>query len=361
MTTSPRKTNLRTLTFWLLFIVVAGGSVGVGWGVFGNWPEQRVPAKSHSQPVPARRGVGAIGRLEPGWKLLQITTASVADGARLQSLLVDEGSEVNPGDVLAVLDTRERRVAALREAEAQVLVARGKLSLVKLGAKPDELLAQSAVIAQLKATFQSAEADLRRAEVLREKKVNTEADFDLERFEFEVARQKLLHAESTLAAMKTIRPEDVAVAEAELLKAEAVTARQAEELEATSIRAPIAGRVLKVHVRAGEKVGESGILELGNTAEMHAVAEVYERDIHRVKIGQTAAVWVQSSQTELSGEVVRVGWMIGRKSVLDNDPIKDTDARVVEVRIRLDAASSEQVTGLSHVRVEVRIEAPGDD
>ena len=99
------------------------------------------------------------------------------------------------------------------------------------------------------------------------------------------------------------------------------------------------------------------VMAAGGDAEMHAVAEVYERDIQRVKIGQNATVWVQSSQAQLSGEVVRVGWKVGRKSVLDNDPIRDTDARVVEVRIKLDAASSELVSGLSNARVEVRIES----
>jgi len=41
--------------------------------------------------------------------------------------------------------------------------------------------------------------------------------------------------------------------------------------------------------------------------------------------------------------------------VLSNDPVDDTDARVVEVRIRLDKPSSERVAGMSYARVEVVI------
>ena len=55
--------------------------------------------------------------------------------------------------------------------------------------------------------------------------------------------------------------------------------------------------------------------------------------------------------------MVHVGWQVGRRVVLDNDPVKDTDARVVEVRVKLDPAAAERVARLSYARVEVRIDA----
>jgi HlyD family secretion protein len=153
-----------------------------------------------------------------------------------------------------------------------------------------------------------------------------------------------------------VRPEDIALAEAELAKAEAGVACAEVDLEATNVRSPIAGRVLKIHSRQGEKVSERGIAEIGDTNDMQAVAEVYERDVPRVQIGQRATVRVQSLPGELPGEVVQVGWQVGRRVVLDNDPVKDTDARVVEVRVKLDPAAAERVARLSYARVEVRID-----
>ncbi|MDX1944081.1 MAG: efflux RND transporter periplasmic adaptor subunit [Pirellulaceae bacterium] len=148
-----------------------------------------------------------------------------------------------------------------------------------------------------------------------------------------------------------------AVAAAILLLAAGV-ARAEADLRGTQIISPIAGRVLKIHARPGERIGELGLAEIGDTAAMHAVAEVYERDVPRVRIGQPAKVKVQSLPGELPGQVLHVGWKIGRRVVLDNDPVKDTDARVVEVWIELDSASSQRVAGLSYARVEVRIDAP---
>ena len=39
--------------------------------------------------------------------------------------------------------------------------------------------------------------------------------------------------------------------------------------------------------------------------------------------------------------------------MLTNDPVSDTDARVVEVRVDLDAAHLERVARLSNARVEI--------
>jgi HlyD family secretion protein len=88
---------------------------------------------------------------------------------------------------------------------------------------------------------------------------------------------------------------------------------------------------------------------------MHAVAEVYEGDLLRVRVGERARVTLESSGEVLAGVVVEVGHVVARKAVLSNDPVSDTDARVVEVRIRLDQADSRRVERLSNARVGVLI------
>ncbi len=85
---------------------------------------------------------------------------------------------------------------------------------------------------------------------------------------------------------------------------------------------------------------------MGNTSVMYAIAEVYEADVGRVRVGQSARVRVSSLSGELTGEVEHVGWMVGRKVTLNNDQIADTDARVVEVRIRINAADAPRVAPL---------------
>jgi HlyD family secretion protein len=106
-------------------------------------------------------------------------------------------------------------------------------------------------------------------------------------------------------------------------------------------------------------VGDKGVLELGNTAQMHAVAEVYEQDVGRVKVGQTAKVRVPTLGAQMTGEVVRKDLIVSRKVIFSNDPVADIDARVVEVWIRLAPKDSAQVAGLSNARAEVVIAVEG--
>jgi HlyD family secretion protein len=120
------------------------------------------------------------------------------------------------------------------------------------------------------------------------------------------------------------------------------------------VRSPVDGQVLKIHAREGERVGADGIVEIGATGSMYAVAEVYETDVGRVRVGQRARVSSPAFERALAGSVERIGLRIGRLDVLGTDPVADTDARVVEVEVRLD--EPEPAARLTNLRVDVLFE-----
>ena len=134
---------------------------------------------------------------------------------------------------------------------------------------------------------------------------------------------------------------------------QAQTQRARAELDLAVVRSPISGRVLEVHARQGERVGPDGIAELAQTDAMYAIAEVYETDVTRVRVGQRATVTSPALVKPVHGTVDRVGLKIGKKDVLNVDPAARTDARVVEVRILLD--DPEEVAGLTNLEVDVAI------
>lgn len=142
-------------------------------------------------------------------------------------------------------------------------------------------------------------------------------------------------------------------AEAAVRAARAVLEAARAQLELAVVRAPIAGRVIEIHARAGERVGAEGVLELGRTDEMFAVAEVYETDIGGVEIGQRAVVTSPALDAPLEGTVDRIGLKVGKLDVLGTDPVAKTDARVVEVEIRLD--DGDRVSHLTNLQVEVAL------
>jgi HlyD family secretion protein len=141
----------------------------------------------------------------------------------------------------------------------------------------------------------------------------------------------------------------VDIAQAELAAAQA-------QLDLDVVRAPVSGQVVSIHTRRGERVGPDGLAEIARNDEMFAVAEVYETDIRWVKVGQPATVRSPAFKSDLTGKVDRVGLKIGKQDLIETDPVARTDARVVEVHVKLD--DSAKAAGLSNLQVEVLIE-PG--
>jgi HlyD family secretion protein len=169
--------------------------------------------------------------------------------------------------------------------------------------------------------------------------------------------QQIAAAKATLAKIAEVRPVDVAGAQAELARAQA-TARQSQaELNEAYVRAPISGEILKVHTRAGESPGDNGIVEMGQTSQMVAVAEVYESDVRKLRVGQPATIKSESGAftQNLKGTVKEIGLQIGKQDVLNTDPAADSDSRVVEVKIAIDPTDSNVVKGLTNSKIAVTI------
>ena len=131
-------------------------------------------------------------------------------------------------------------------------------------------------------------------------------------------------------------------------------ARAARDL--ARIVAPIAGTVLKLHARPGERVPEDGLLELADLSALDVVAEVYETDLPRVRTGASAQVFVPGTDRAFAARVVDVGWRVGRQSVLSPDPVASIDSRVVEVRLRLDASANDVLRRRTNMQVQVSIQ-----
>lgn len=123
------------------------------------------------------------------------------------------------------------------------------------------------------------------------------------------------------------------------------------------MKAPISGRILKVHAKSGEVVSTAGIVEIGNTSQMCAIAEVYQTDIHKVRLGQKAIITSTAFSKKLSGTVSEIGLLVDRQSILSINPGADTDRRVIQVKIHLDnPADSQLIAGLTNLQVDVAIQ-----
>ncbi|WP_446859833.1 ABC exporter membrane fusion protein [Phormidesmis sp. 146-20] len=344
--------------------------------------------------APTVETVSALGRLEPEGEVIQVFAPTSSEGARVESLRVSNGQRIRQGDVIAVLDSYKRRQASLQEAQEQVSVAQAQLGQVEAGAKSGQIRAQARVVDRQRvelqteseaqeATIARLEAELRNAQLenrrhqrlyaegavsasLRDSKqlaADTvrqqlnEAQVNLSRIQ-RSRQQQISEAQATLDQIAEVRPVDVKVARSRVAEAQARVSRTQAELDLATVRSPQAGQVLKIHARPGELVGSEGIISLGQTQRMVAVAEVYELDINRIRAGQAATVISKNNAFPdvLHGKVVEVGLEINKKDVLNTDPAAQFDARVVEVKVLLDEASSRRVAGLTNLSVQVSLD-----
>lgn len=167
--------------------------------------------------------------------------------------------------------------------------------------------------------------------------------------------QQVDSASATLDRIAEVRPADIQAAEAEVASAETTILKTQAELEQAYIRAPRDGTVLKLNTREGEKIAAAGLLDMGQTQTMTAIVEVYESDVRRIKIGQSAKVISTAVSDELQGTVREVGQKVLRQNVINTDPTTNTDARVMEVRIELNPDSSQKVKQFTNSQVTAKI------
>lgn len=256
------------------------------------------------------------------------------------------------GEKQAQQATINRIVAELKDAQTncqryQTLHADGAVS----AQDRDSVCLQADTTQQ---RLQEAQANLNRIVSSRSEQIN-EATANLNRTINTVERQ-IEESQASLQAISEIRPVDIQLAQAELSSAQAAVRQAQADLELAYVRATQPGRVIEIHTHPGEMIDPQGIVELGQTQEMRVTAEVYDSDVLKIRPGQTVNITSDALPQTLQGTVEKIGLKVKQQSALEIDPTQNVDARVVEVEIALDPASSELAAGLSNLQVLVEIE-----
>jgi HlyD family secretion protein len=366
-----------------------------GGGLFASGaldaPLASIEPASGGQAAPSapasRIAVAALGRIEPESEIIDVA-APIID--RLDRLVVVEGDLVRAGQPLGYLGVHDERRADRDEIAAELAEARRRLAAeTALGEAEIRAAAVKVAevgeiyplrIAMLEAKVRSLEVQLvNNLDILNSRRELFESNMGPRRAfadQRTIVRQNeedLSMARAEIAQLRASMRIDGEKAAAELARAKAALGRATaavavESLEKklelaearlaqAEVRAPIDGRILKVLTRPGERKVDSPILKMGNTARMHAVAEVYETDVRFVREGQRASVRSPALSRALTGKVVKIGNLIYKNDVLDVDPAANTDRRVVEVRIALDDGG--EVARLTNLTVDVVIDVTG--
>lgn len=169
----------------IAFVPVKLGIATVAFAISKLQQSQVSAPAPVTQKPPKINAVSALGRLEPRGEAIQLSAPSSSfalAGARVAQLMVKEGERVRSGDVVAVLDNRDRALAAVDKAKEDVKVAQANLAKVKAGAQTGEIEAQQATIARLQAELAGQQQTLQAA-IARIKAEQRNAAINLQRYQ----------------------------------------------------------------------------------------------------------------------------------------------------------------------------------
>jgi HlyD family secretion protein len=395
----PGRVGLPLAVSLLLNAALLGGLLYLFFGRPATGPvgtSGRAPV-----PVAAVESIEALGRIQPAGGVVSVFGLP---GERIAELKVNLGDPVTAGQELAVLSGAEERKRSLAALDAQIAEAKALQTAIQtaqaariadlkvetaqaIRKAQGEIQALDARIAGLKAQAEQARAERQRlAEVER----GGVAVSEQERAQADLLVTQAEQGLAAAAAQRSAAVEQVRTApEAEGSKGAAITAeaRRAlaqvplasleasravaeQKLRDAAVRAPVAGRVVKLLTHTGDTLTQQPVLQIAATEAMAVLAEVYESDVARLREwlakapGNRIAVEVDArvigGEAKLTGTTTaaQIAPMIARNTVFALGPREDADRRVVEVEVHLDPAASKTVADFIGLQVRTRFLAP---
>lgn len=290
------KTFWRTPWFWTLLLLAA-------FSLYALHTRRQGPliAVETASIGPLLANVVATGRLA--------TPSRVVIGTEIVGTL--EARYVEPGDKVEV----GQRVARLRAEEAEARLAEAEAALAQLvqRTRPE---AQT-LLAETRARHAQAAREAERLRGLAAQKLVATERAEQAAEALSIAEATLRRAELQAAALS---PEG---ADTRLLEARVASARAT--LARSEIRAMVAGTVLRRLAEPGDVLSAGrGIVELARTGDTEVIAQLDERNLDRVALGQQALLSPDAFPAlRLNAQITEIA------------PAVDVQTGTVEIRLRL--------------------------
>jgi len=222
----------------------------------------------------------------------------------VREVLVQEGDKVVAGQVLALQEDDDARLSRNRVA-AQLQQAEAQLPILEV------------------------QYDAAKREEARLLRLTTEEAASAQAYEQaqDGTKQLLAQLEAQKSAISLVR---------------AQLAQANFQVELHTIRAPADGTIVRRYANPGSGASTfsvTAMFQLQPAALRIVRAEVEERSINAVKIGQKVEIVPESDQqAKYPGEVIRIAAVMGARKLRSDDPSERADERVVEVVVNAEAA-----------------------
>jgi len=317
----------------LALVAISFGGVSV-W----KWRSVRKPTAPPAAPPTAdfAHTVSAVGLVEASNENIEINTTV---SGLVMRVYVKAGDHVKAGQPLFSLDDRDLR-AEVSARQAALEVARSRLARLEQAPRPEEIPPAQARVREAEAALADAVVQQKLIESVTDRRAVREEDLQRRRVAVTAAEARLEEAKAALALLRAGSWEpDIKIARSEVANAEAQVKRVETDIERLTIRAPGAGEILKVDVRAGEyaQAGElpRPLIVMGDTSRLNVRADVDESEAWKVKAGAAAEAAERGNSThKASLEFVRFEPYVVPKKSLTGESTERVDTRVLQVIYR---------------------------
>lgn len=223
-----------------------------------------------------------------------VTVSSKVSG-EIKKILFDEGQLVKEGDTVMIID-HETLQFQLDQAEAGVETAKAQLSLLKKGAREEDISQAEEAVNQAQVNFDLAKKDNERMEKLLAVKSISQYQYDNASAKFELTQAQLKSAKENLAKLKNFaRPEEIQQAEANLKKQIAAADLLRKNIRDSYVESPINGFIVNKYFEKGETVTQmSSLFKVADLRTVDLKIYVSEEELGSVKLGQTADISIDA-------------------------------------------------------------------
>lgn len=236
-----------------------------------------------------------------------ITVSSKISG-EIKSILFDEGSKVQAGDTIIILDN-EIYLLQLKQAEALSLISEAQFQLSKKGARSEDIAQAEALLNQSEINYQQAKKDKERFETLYATNSVTNKQYEDVLLKFKIATEQYYAAKENLNKVKNFtRPEELKQAEGKFIQAKANEELIKKYIRDSYVTAPSDGIIAKKFVEKGESVTQmSSLFKISDLSNVELLIYVSEEELGKVKLGQKAEIFVDAYKDKsFSGEVIYI-------------------------------------------------------
>lgn len=294
---------LRRSRPWLIAIALGGV------GLFG-WQKLRPKPEPKLQPAVVREVTG-LGRLTPegGLVNLSIPAGSVGGSEVVDRWFAAEGNAVKKQQLLVRLSSWQQLQASVAETKAQLRASQALLpSLVFSQGRARELFRDGGI-----------------------------------------SEQELGEVQSNVISKR-----------ADIESGKAAVARAETQLQAAEVRSPLNGSLIQIYSWPGMKETDQGLALLGRTDRMQAWAQIFQTDVNRIRIGQSAVVTAETGgfKEPIKATVASIISQVSERDLFAISGNNDVNARVVLVKLDLDPEERRKVERLSGLNVIVRFSRP---